>query len=75
MSKAKMTTCKSCGAEIAASAKTCPKCGAKNKKPVYKRFWFWLLIIVAVFFALMISLSGNQYKLSEDAKTLSEKTR
>ena len=28
----KMTECKACGQEIAKSAKTCPHCGAKNKK-------------------------------------------
>lgn len=28
----KMTTCKTCGEEIAKSAKTCPKCGAKQKR-------------------------------------------
>ena len=27
----KMVTCKSCGQQIAKSAKTCPSCGAKNK--------------------------------------------
>jgi len=32
MAKSKMTICKACGAEIAKSAKTCPQCGAKNKK-------------------------------------------
>lgn len=32
----KMVTCKHCGAEIAAGAKTCPQCGGKNKKPFYK---------------------------------------
>ena len=26
----KMVTCKHCGAEIAASAKACPKCGTAN---------------------------------------------
>ena len=41
----KLITCKSCGAEIAASAKTCPKCGAKNKKPIYKKWWFYVLIV------------------------------
>ncbi len=28
----KMTSCKTCGAKIAKSAKKCPSCGAKNKK-------------------------------------------
>ena len=44
----KMTTCKACGAEIAASAKACPNCGAKNKKPIYKRPWFIILAIVVI---------------------------
>ena len=48
MANNKMTTCKHCGAEIAASAKTCPHCGGKNKKPIYKRVWFWGLIAVVV---------------------------
>lgn len=48
MAKEKMTICKHCGAEIAAGAKTCPKCGGKNKKPIYKRVWFWILIAVLV---------------------------
>lgn len=48
MAKDKMTTCKHCGAEIAASAKTCPNCGGKNSKPIYKRVWFWVLAIVLV---------------------------
>ena len=48
MAKDKMTICKHCGAEIAAGAKTCPKCGGKNKKPIYKRVWFWILVAVLV---------------------------
>lgn len=42
----KMTTCRYCGAEIAKSAKTCPHCGGKNKKPFYKKWWFWLLALL-----------------------------
>ena len=42
----KMTKCKSCGADIASSAKHCPSGGAKNKKPIYKRVWFWILVVV-----------------------------
>ncbi|NOW20903.1 rubrerythrin [Clostridium saccharobutylicum] len=30
----KMIKCKTCGADIASSAKTCPSCGAKNKKAI-----------------------------------------
>ena len=49
----KMTKCKSCGADIASSAKRCPSCGAKNKKPIYKRVWFWILVVV-----LLIAVVG-----------------
>ena len=50
----KMTHCKYCGAEIAANAKACPACGGKNKKPIYKRVWFWILIVIL----LLIIASG-----------------
>lgn len=46
MAKSKMTACRTCGAEIAKSAKSCPHCGAKNKKPIFKRWWFWVVVIV-----------------------------
>ena len=46
MSK-KMIPCRTCGEEIAANAKVCPHCGAKNKKPIYQRWWLWAVVIVA----------------------------
>ena len=48
MKKSKLINCKSCNAEIVASAKVCPHCGAKNKKPIYKRPWFIVLILLIV---------------------------
>ncbi|WP_236885879.1 zinc-ribbon domain-containing protein [Clostridioides difficile] len=30
----KMIQCKSCSKEIASNAKSCPNCGAKNKKTI-----------------------------------------
>lgn len=43
-----MKKCKTCGAAIAKNAKRCPSCGAKNKKPIYKRIWFWILAIAVI---------------------------
>lgn len=40
-----MVYCKSCGKEIAKSAKACPSCGAENKQPFYKSTIFILLIL------------------------------
>ena len=54
----KMINCKSCGAEIASSAKSCPKCGAKNKKPIWKRWWVWILAVI-ILFAAIGSVGGN----------------
>lgn len=54
----KMIKCKSCGADIAASAKACPKCGAKNKKPIYKKWWFYVLIVF-VLVAVVGGTGGN----------------
>ena len=47
--------CKVCGEEIAKGAKTCPKCGNKNKKPFYKKWWFIALVIVIVIAAIASS--------------------
>lgn len=50
----KMTKCKSCGNDLATSAKACPNCGAKNKKPIFKKWWFWVIIVV-----LLIGIIGS----------------
>lgn len=44
----KLTNCKICNAQIATSAKTCPNCGAKIKNPIYKRVWFWVIVVLIV---------------------------
>lgn len=43
-----MISCKTCGHEIDKDAKACPQCGAKNKKPFFKKWWFWVAVILAV---------------------------
>jgi RNA polymerase subunit RPABC4/transcription elongation factor Spt4 len=44
----KMKQCKTCNNQIASNAKSCPNCGAKNKKPIYKRAWFIILAVIIV---------------------------
>lgn len=60
--KGKLVPCKSCGQTIASSAKRCPHCGAKNKKPIFKRVWFWVVIVI-----LLLTAIGS----SGEAKTSS----
>lgn len=50
----KLMNCKICNAKIATSAKTCPSCGAKNKKPFYTKWWVWVVAII------IIAAIGNQ---------------
>lgn len=64
MAKSKMTTCKHCGAEIAASAKVCPHCGGKNKPPIYKRWWFIAIIVLIVLSAIGGSGSSSDSSAS-----------
>ena len=44
----KMVACKTCGKEMAATARVCPHCGAKNKKPIFGKWWFWAIVAVLV---------------------------
>jgi RNA polymerase subunit RPABC4/transcription elongation factor Spt4 len=64
-----MTTCKHCGAEIAASAKVCPQCGGKNKPPIYKRWWFIVIIVLIVLSAIGGSGSGSDSSASSSKAT------
>lgn len=45
---AKMIQCKICSKEIASNAKSCPGCGSKNKKAIYKKWWFWIIALIIV---------------------------
>lgn len=62
----KMTNCKSCGKEIAINAKTCPSCGAKNKKPFYKKIWFWVIVVIIAI--ALVSGGGSNESSSSDNK-------
>ena len=71
MAKAKIIQCKVCGADIASSAKTCPHCGARNKKksPVS------LIILVVVVLVILKAASGSSSsKANSNTSTSSNKT-
>lgn len=42
----KVPSCRVCGADMPPKTKICPSCGAKNKKPVYKRPWFIIVVVI-----------------------------
>ena len=53
----KMHECKTCKQQIARNAKTCPHCGAKNKKPIFTKWWFWVVIVI--FIGIVAGTSGE----------------
>ncbi len=65
MAKNKLIICKACDGQIAANAKSCPHCGAKNKKPFYKKAWFWVLVVVILFATAGGEESGPETQPSE----------
>lgn len=64
--KKKMCNCKACGAEIRTGAKFCQYCGAKVEKPLYKKWWFWLIIVAVIGF---VSNSGDSNKPETESVT------
>lgn len=63
MSK-KLITCKACNQEIAKDAEVCPNCGAKNKKPLLKKWWFWAIVVILV---VATANSGKDTDYGNDA--------
>ncbi len=51
----KMTTCKTCGAQMAKKAKKCPSCGAENGKAKMKKILVFIAVIVVAAVAIGIS--------------------
>lgn len=62
--KSKISVCKNCGNPLPEKATVCPSCGAKNKKPIYKKWWFWLIIVLIV--AGIISNRSNESVSSDN---------
>lgn len=51
--------CKKCGAQMSKKSKFCPGCGKRNKKPVYARAWFIVLMTIVAILILMIVIALN----------------
>jgi len=56
--KQKLVLCRNCNSTMEKGTKKCPACGAKNKKPFYKKWWF--ILIVVCFVIGLISPDGKE---------------
>lgn len=74
--KGKQVHCSECGAEIASGAKVCPSCGRKVKAPIYKKWWFWGIVVIIVIAAFAGSGGDGEPadKPSDDGNTKVEAT-
>jgi len=61
-----MVPCKVCGTMVSKSAKKCPGCGTKIKKPFYKKWWVWA--ITAVVLIAAVSGGGRSKKEITDVE-------
>ena len=51
--------CKKCGAELTeVKAKKCPECGTKISSPIFKKWWFWVIVVLGLF--LIGSAAGGE---------------
>ncbi len=69
MSK-KESVCKNCGEPI--NGKVCANCGTKNGKPIFKKWWFW--VIIAVVIIAIVGGSGSDSKNDTSANSTSKET-
>lgn len=57
----KMVYCRNCNTPMAENTVICPACGAKNKKPIYTKWWFILLAVIVIF-SLIRAIGGGSDK-------------
>lgn len=62
--------CKKCGQEVDKKAVVCTGCGCKIKKPIFKKWWFWVLILGVIVVAG--STSGGNETANNTEATQSE---
>ncbi len=70
MAKDKMKNCATCGQLIAANCKACPHCGAKNKKPFYKKWWLWVIVAIVI-----VAIAGGSGDTTAGRKQKNPKCR
>jgi len=54
--------CNACGAQFLRKDKKCPSCGKKNSKQFYRKWWFWVLIVIVI----GVNASSNDTNVSDN---------
>lgn len=53
-------TCRNCGTPLPGKTVVCPACGARNRKPFYRQFWFIAVVLIAVLGVVVASCGGKK---------------
>ena len=61
----KLTTCKTCGQQIAKTAKTCPSCGAKHKPPTSAKAWVALGLVITVVLSIVYQTPMTEEEIAQ----------
>lgn len=66
--------CKKCGHEIDKKAVICPNCGCKIKKPIFKKWWVWIVVAIV---GISIATSGgnDEPTATNDKGSVSESSK
>ncbi len=65
--------CKKCGNEVDNKAVICTNCGCKMKKPIYKKPWFWALLVILIV-AVIGSSGDDESTIETNENTVSNVT-
>ena len=72
----KIKNCKACGELIAKTAKRCPYCGAKNRKPFFRRVSTYIILLLLIAIITIFAIAFAELKpyrlLSDDAYEMPE---
>ena len=68
----KSIKCGNCGTELGGSEKVCPACGAKIKKSILKKWWFWVAVVI--FAGAVIVFAVNDITAGETVERLQKFT-
>lgn len=60
-----MIQCRRCGRPISLKADFCPYCGKTKEVPAYKKWWFWVLMMIMLSVLSSISIEMVKEKVSD----------
>ena len=64
-----LVKCPECGKEISSKATACPNCGARPRKPFYKRWWFRIISALVVLPAVLLMVLVGASLLFSDSSS------